>query len=283
MQNKTFYSNKTLNVRGKVIDLSTPRVMGILNVTPDSFYDGSRFAHEKTVLTHVEKMLSEGATIIDVGGASSRPGAAVVGVKDEAERVVPAIHAILAEFPNTIISVDTVHAIVAQMALDAGASMVNDISGGDQDNKMFDVLAAADVPYVIMHMRGTPQTMNKLTEYNNLIKDIADYFHNKLSRLRGSGIKDVIVDPGFGFAKTVEQNFTMLQNLDYFNILGVPMMVGLSRKSMIWRTLKTTPEEALNGTTVLNTAALLKGASILRVHDVKAAVECIQLTRKIIQ
>ncbi|HWA36173.1 MAG TPA: dihydropteroate synthase, partial [Cyclobacteriaceae bacterium] len=271
MQNKAFYSNKTLNVRGKVVDLTLPCVMGILNLTPDSFYDGGKFKDIKSVIGHVEKMLDDGATMLDVGGASSRPGAAIVKMEDEAERVLPVIREIVRRFPNAIVSVDTVHAIVARHALEEGASIINDISGGNHDEKMLELVAEKNIPYIIMHMRGTPQTMTTLTHYDNLLKDVIDYFRHKISRLRALGIKDIIVDPGFGFAKTIEQNFQLLQKLDYFNVLGVPVMVGLSRKSLIWRTLETTPDEALNGTTALNTVALLKGATILRVHDVKEA------------
>jgi dihydropteroate synthase len=283
VQNKAFYTNKTLNVRGRLIDLSTPRVMGILNLTPDSFFDGGKFKTEKSVLAQVEKMLNEGATMIDIGGASSRPGAAVVKTEDEAGRVLPAVRAIGQKFPDAIISIDTIHSTIAKEALNEGASMINDISAGEHDNKMIELIAEWEIPYVVMHMRGTPQTMNTLTHYDNLLKEIADFFHDKIVRLRRLGIKDIIADPGFGFAKTVDQNFQLLQQLDYLNILGVPLMVGLSRKSMVWRTLETTPDEALNGTTVLNTTALLKGASILRVHDVKEAIECIKLTTKITQ
>ncbi len=281
VQNKAFYSNKTLNIKGRVIDLNTPCVMGILNVTPDSFYDGGKFDQEKTQLAQVEKMLSEGASMVDVGGASSRPGAPEISVEDEATRVLPAIRRIAKKFPSAIIAVDTVHSSIAQRALNEGASIVNDISGGEHDKKMFEMVAEKNVPYIVMHMRGTPQTMKTLTNYDNLIKDITDYFINKISKLRTLGIKDVIADPGFGFSKTVAQNFELLQNMDYLELLEIPIMVGVSRKSMIWRTLEITPEQALNGTTVMNTVALMKGASILRVHDVKEAVECVKLISKI--
>ncbi len=281
MQNNVFYTNKTLNVRGKVLDLGTPKVMGILNVTPDSFYDGGEFTEEKSILRQTQKMLDEGADIIDVGGYSSRPGAIDITEKEEAERVLGAIQTILRKFPDAILSVDTFRSSIAKKAVEAGAAMINDISGGEQDSSMFDTVASLNVPYILMHMRGTPQTMSKLTDYGNLMKDITDYFHKKIYKLRQLGIKDIIIDPGFGFSKTVEQNFELLHNLDYFQMMGLPILAGLSRKSMIWRTLNQAPEEALTGTIALNTAALLKGASILRVHDVKEAVACIKLITRL--
>ncbi len=281
MQNNVFYTNKTLNVRGKVLDLGTPKVMGILNVTPDSFYDGGEFTEEKSILRQTQKMLDEGADLIDVGGYSSRPGATDITEKEEAERVLGAIQLILNKFPDTILSVDTFRSSIAKKAVEEGAAMINDISGGEQDSSMFDTVASLKVPYVLMHMRGTPQTMSKLTDYGNLMKDITDYFHKKIYKLRQLGIKDIIIDPGFGFSKTVEQNFELLHNLDYFQMMGLPILAGLSRKSLIWRTLNQAPEEALTGTIALNTAALLKGASILRVHDVKEAVACIKLITRL--
>lgn len=281
MQSKLFSSNKTLNVQGKLIDLSTPKVMGILNVTPDSFYGSSRFAEPSAILKQVEKMITEGADFIDVGGYSSRPGATDISEKEETERVLPAIQSIQKEFPDAIISIDTFRSEVARQAVMNGASMINDISGGEADVKMMDAVVALKVPYIAMHMRGTPQTMTQLTTYENLIKDITDYFHKKVDQLHRLGVKDIIIDPGFGFAKTVDQNFELLHHLDYLQLVGKPLLVGLSRKSMIWRTLNTTPDHALNGTTALHTIALLKGASILRVHDVKEAVETIKLVQKL--
>ncbi len=253
--------------------------MGILNVTPDSFFDGGRFTTPKAILQQAEKMLTEGADFIDVGGYSTRPGAAEVPVKEELERVVNAVSLIMKEFPGTIISTDTFRSEVAAAAVDAGATMINDVSAGNLDDAMIATVARLDVPYIAMHMRGNPQTMQQRTDYRDLVADIITYFHGKLHHLRQHGIKDVIIDPGFGFSKTVSQNFQLLQHLPALSILERPILVGLSRKSMIWRTLETKPDETLNGTTVLNTVALLKGASILRVHDVREARETIALIR----
>jgi dihydropteroate synthase len=277
MQSKVFSSNKTLNLRGGLLDLSTPRVMGILNVTPDSFYDGGRFTDEPSILKQVEKMQRDGADMIDVGGYSTRPGAQEISEEVELNRVVDAIRIIMKVFPEAVLSVDTFHSSVAKAATSEGATMINDISGGELDKKMFDTVASLRVPFVLMHMRGTPQTMSHLTQYDNLLKDITNYFHQKINRLRELGVNDIIIDPGFGFAKTVEQNFELLKSMNYLHILGKPILAGLSRKSTIWRTLETSPEGSLNGTTVLNTVALLNGANLLRVHDVKEAVECIRL------
>ena len=281
MQNNVFYTNKTLNVRGTLLDLSTPKVMGILNVTPDSFYDGGKFTGEEHLLNQVKKMLDEGASFIDVGGYSSRPGAADIAEEEEAARVVPAIQLITKHFPQCIISIDTFRSSIAIKSVEAGASIINDISGGEQDPRMFKTVVSLKVPYILMHMRGTPQTMTTQTAYSNSLKDITDYFHAKIHQLHQLGAKDIIIDPGFGFAKTADQSFELLHHLDYFKILGRPILAGISRKSMIWKTLNTTTEGALNGTTALNTVALLKGASILRVHDVKEAVECINLLEKV--
>lgn len=254
--------------------------MGILNITPDSFYSDSRVQSEKEILTTAEKMLVAGATILDVGGYSSRPGAKDISETEEIQRVSHAVKAILNEFPQALISVDTFRSSVAKAAIHEGACMINDISGGSLDPKMFEVVAALKVPYILMHMQGTPQTMASLTNYNNLVKDILDYFHQKIDILHQLGVKDLVLDPGFGFAKTVEQNFSLLNHLDYFKLFGAPLLVGLSRKSMIWKTLDITAADALNGTTALHAIALLKGASILRVHDVKEAVETIKLFSK---
>lgn len=280
MSNELFTTNKTLNCRGELIDLSQPKVMGIINVTPDSFYAGSRQIDLRSILKQAEKMLAEGATFLDVGGYSSRPGAEDISMEEESQRVLPAIQAVIKEFPRAFVSVDTFRSSIAQQAVDVGACMVNDISGGELDKQMFSTIAELQVPYVLMHMRGTPQTMTQHTDYEDLIKDIMDYFHPKVYQLRLMGVKDCMVDVGFGFSKTVEQNFTLLNALDYFKMLEKPLLVGLSRKSMIWRTLKTDAEHALNGTTTLHTIALIKGASILRVHDVKEAVETIELVGK---
>ncbi len=232
------------------------------------------------VLKQAEMMLKEGADFMDVGGYSTRPGAELISAEEERDRVIPAIKAIRKEFPESLLSIDTFRSGIAKAALEEGANLINDIFGGESDPMMFRTAAEYRVPYILMHMRGTPQTMNQLTDYENLIKEVLDYFHQKLDQLKQVGVKDVIVDPGFGFAKTVDQNFELLKNLQQFQVLGKPLLVGLSRKSMIWRTLETTPDLALNGTTVLNTISLLKGASILRVHDVKAARDAITLTAR---
>lgn len=259
------------------MDLSVPKVMGILNITPDSFYKESRANTERDILTRAEKMLEEGASILDVGGYSSRPGAEDISETEENQRISKAINLLVKEFPQAIISIDTFRSAVARTAVTEGAALVNDISGGSLDKKMFETVASLGVPYVLMHMQGTPQTMSSLTNYNNLVKDVSDYFHQKMSTLHQLGVKDIILDPGFGFAKTIEQNFALLNHLSHFNVLEKPLLVGLSRKSMIWKTLNTSAEEALTGTTALNMVALLKGASILRVHDVREAMEVIKL------
>ena len=251
--------------------------MGILNVTPDSFYDGGKFNSETSVLRQTEKMLADGADFIDVGGYSSRPGAKNVSEEEEIERVLKAITAILRNFSGTLVSIDSFRSKVAEAAVNAGACMINDISGGTLDAGMFDTVARLKVPYILMHMRGDPQTMKNLTQYKNLVKELIDHFHERIFSLRQLEVKDIIIDPGFGFAKTIEQNFNLLNNLEKLSILGKPMLVGLSRKSMVWKTLKVEPADALNGTTSLNTVALLKGADILRVHDVKEAREVIKL------
>lgn len=251
--------------------------MGVLNVTPDSFFDGGRYETRDAILRQAEKMISEGADFIDIGGYSTRPGAREIPVEDERARVVAAVSTIAKRFPGTIISVDTFRSEVAVAAVEAGASMINDVSAGSLDDTMFTTVARLGVPYIAMHMRGTPQTMQGLTDYQDIVLDIIDYFHKKLHTLRQLGVKDVAIDPGFGFSKTVSQNFHLLHHLQTFSILQRPVLVGLSRKSMIWRTLETDPASALNGTTALNTIALIKGADILRVHDVREANELIKL------
>lgn len=277
VQSKLFSANKTLQVQGKIINLNPPKVMGILNVTPDSFYDGGRYNQDGTFLKQAEKMIREGVDFIDVGGYSSRPGAVDVPVEEELSRTIPVIRALKKEFPSVLLSIDTFRSQVADAAVNEGAGIVNDISAGDLDPAMYETMARLQVPYIAMHMRGTPQTMNQLTHYENLLKDLIDFFHQKIQRLTTAGVKDVIVDPGFGFAKTPAQNFELLKNLNQLHILERPLLVGLSRKSMIWRTLEISSEDSLNGTSVLNTIALIKGASILRVHDVKEAREVIAL------
>lgn len=255
--------------------------MGVLNVTPDSFYDGGRYTSENAILQQVEKMLAEGAQFIDVGGYSSRPGADNILPAEERKRSVQAVSAIVKHFPDCIVSVDTFRSEIAEAAVGAGASIVNDISGGQLDPEMFATVSKLKVPYILMHMRGNPKTMNDRTQYTDLVKELVDYFHERIHTLRQLGVRDVIIDPGFGFSKTVSQNFTLLQHLEKFSILGKPVLAGLSRKSMIWRTLAVEPTAALNGTTALNAIALLKGAAILRVHDVKEARETIKLVTSV--
>lgn len=270
-------THKSLNCLGNLIDLSTARVMGILNVTPDSFYDGGQHSGKDKILAHVEKMLDEGATFLDIGGYSSRPNADDIPVEEEIKRVLPAIKLVLNNFPKALISVDTFRSEVAQAALDHGAALVNDISGGHADPKMLPLVAQYQVPVIMMHMKGTPKTMTTQTSYENLVEEILFYFAEQITTARSLGINDMIIDPGFGFAKTPEQNFELLDQLGLFLTLEVPVLVGISRKSMIYRSLGGSPEEALNGTTALHMSALERGASILRVHDVKEAIECIGL------
>lgn len=277
MQSKVFSTNKTLSAKGHLIDLSTPQVMGILNITPDSFYDGGNNKDEHLMLKHAEKMIAEGCSMIDIGGHSTRPGADFISPEEELNRVIPAIRALQKKFPRIILSVDTYNAQVASEAVSEGASIINDISGGQLDESMFETIAKCKVPYVLTHSRGNPKTMAGLTSYTDLIKEIADYFVERIQQLKQLGVYDVIIDPGFGFAKTVEQNFELLNHLSYFKILEKPILVGISRKSMIWKTLESDAENSLNGTTVLNTMALSNGASILRVHDVKEAIEVVKL------
>lgn len=257
--------------------MDRPVVMGILNVTPDSFFDGGSYNDEKSIITRAQGMLQEGATILDVGGYSTRPGAKEISADEEQRRVTEAIQFIVREFPNALISVDTFRSEVAKAAYGVGAAMVNDVSGGELDPAMFSVVANLNVPYVLMHMRGDPKTMSSMTHYADLHGEIRQYFLERLRRLRNAGVKDVVIDPGFGFAKTREQNFQILDRFEEFQIFGRPVLAGLSRKSLIWKTIEERPQDALNGTTVLNTVALMKGASILRVHDVKEAVEAIRL------
>lgn len=272
-------TKKTLNCRGRLVDLSHgPAVMGILNVTPDSFFAGSRVASSDSELVdRAGQMLRDGATFLDIGGYSTRPGAPDISPAEETDRVLPAIEAIRRAWPDALLSVDTFRASVARQAVEAGACLVNDVSGGTLDPAMFETVAALRVPYVLMHLRGTPQTMQSLAKYNNVVLEVIDEMGRQLARLRALGQVDVMLDPGFGFAKTPAHNFTLLNQLETFNLFDEPLLVGLSRKSTIWRTLGTTPDQALNGTTVLNTVALMKGASILRVHDVREAVEAVTL------
>lgn len=274
---KPFLRNYSLTLRGRLHDLSTPAVMGIINVTSDSFYAGSRVLDEGAIAVRAGEMLEHGATFLDVGAYSTRPGAEEVSVKDELENAVKAVRAILKAHPTALISIDTFRNSVAAACIDEGAVMINDVSGGDRDPEMFSLVAARQVPYVLMHMRGTPQTMMQLNQYDNLHVDIIADLQRKLAQLRSLGVRDVIVDPGFGFAKSGPQNYELLAGLELFNVLDCPILVGLSRKSMVWKTLEITPEDALNGTTVVNTIALMKGTSILRVHDVAQAAEAVKL------
>ena len=267
----------SLNCKGKILHLTQPIVMGILNVTPDSFYDGGKFIEESGILKRVEEMIQQGAAIIDIGGASSRPNSAIISVEDELLRTIKHIELIIKHFPGIIISIDTWRARVAKEAIEAGASIVNDISGGDMDEEMFKTVATLQSPYILMHMQGTPQTMQVNPVYENVVTEVIGSLKVKMEKLRSLGVHDIIVDPGFGFGKTNGHNFRLLKNLNLFKILKAPVMVGVSRKSMINKTLNIKPNEALNGTTALNMAALMNGANILRVHDVKEAMETIQL------
>jgi len=270
-----------INCKGELIDLSIPKVMGILNVTPNSFFDGGKYKNEQEIILQVEKMLAEGADFIDIGAYSSKPSAEFVTEQEETDRIIPVIELILKHFPNALLSIDTFRAEVAKASIESGSAIINDISAGELDDKMFDVIAKYNVPYIMMHMRGNPQTMQSLTQYNDIVKEMLFYFSEKVQKARSMGINDLIVDPGFGFAKTTDQNYEVMQKMELFNLLELPVLAGISRKSMIYKTLNSTPQEALNGTTFLNTIALTKGAKILRVHDVKEAVECVTLFNKL--
>ncbi len=272
----------TINCKGNLIDLTSPKVMGILNITPNSFFDGGKYSDENSILNQVEKMLLDGATFIDVGAYSSKPNAEFVSENEEISRLLPVIGSVLKNFPETVISVDTFRASVAKKAIENGACIVNDISAGSLDENMMQTVTNLKVPYIMMHMKGNPQTMQSLTQYENIVKEMLFYFSEKVAQARSLGINDLIVDPGFGFAKTLEQNFEVMNKLELFQMLELPLLVGVSRKSMIYKTLETSAEFALNGTTVLNTIALQKGAKILRVHDVKEAVECVKLYESLI-
>lgn len=274
-----FHKKNTLNCKGKVLSLSSPKVMGILNVTPDSFFAGSRSAPGE-VLNRAENMLQEGACLLDVGGYSSRPGAEDISFEEERERVIPAINNIVREFPDCFISVDTFRARIAEEAIDHGATIINDISGGELDEEMVATAGRMKVPYVLMHMRGTPQSMTKLTDYDDLVLELINYFEEKVAALYAAGVTDIVLDPGFGFAKTVDQSFQVLSRLTDFKVLDLPLLVGLSRKSMVYRPAQTDASGALSGTICLNTIALMRGADILRVHDVKEAVQTVKLFKK---
>jgi len=267
----------SINCKGKILSLSEPLVMGIINATPDSFYEGHLNLSTEAILSLAGKMIVDGADILDIGGQSTKPGSDPISIQEELDRVLPVIDAVHKAYPDTIISVDTYNSEVARSGVTAGASIINDISGGNLDDAMLATVAALKVPYVCMHMQGTPSTMQKEPMYKDVVKEVLDYFIGKLDECSKAGIKDVIIDPGFGFGKTIEHNFKLLKNLSTFSITNRPLLAGLSRKSTIYRTLGITPAEALNGTTVLNTMALLNGASILRVHDVKEAKEAVTL------
>lgn len=271
----------TLNCKGTLVDLTIPKVMGILNLTPDSFYDGGYYKKESEILKQVEKMLSEGATFIDIGAYSSRPSATDIDSIEELERLLPVIHLLIDRFPDILISIDTFRSAVAEPCILAGACMINDISAGKIDANMLPTVAKLNVPYIMMHMKGTPQNMQQNVHYENLVKDILYYFSERLAKAKALGVIDIVVDPGFGFSKTMAQNYELLKHLDIFEILEKPLLVGVSRKSMVYQPLRSSAQEALNGTTVLNTIALQKNASILRVHDVKEAMESIHLTQQL--
>lgn len=282
MAKDTFFQKKvTVNAGGKLIDLSTPKVMGIINITPDSFFAESRKITAEDVLLQAEKMLLEGATFLDIGAYSTRPGAEDISVQKETDRLLPAIEAIAANYPEAIISVDTFRASVAEDAVTAGAHIINDISGGSLDEDMFATVARLQVPYILMHMKGNPQTMQQLANYEDVFAEVYNYFVQKIYQLKQLGVHDIILDPGFGFAKKAEHSYLLMNRMQEFESLQLPILAGISRKKMIYGLLNTTAQQALNGTTVLNTISLMKGASILRVHDVKEAVEAVKLYQAI--
>lgn len=276
-KNTVFQQKSTLNVRGTLLDLSEPKIMGILNLTPDSFYDGGRNNDLNAALKKTEQMLTDGADIIDIGAYSSRLGAEHITEETELKRMVPVIKAIIKEFPRTILSVDTFRSGIAKASFHEGAGIINDISAGSLDKDMFQTIAEIKIPYILMHMRGTPQTMAQYTDYENITAEVCRYFSEKIAQLKALGVNDLIIDPGFGFAKTLEQNYELLSKLNALKICGYPVLAAVSRKSMIYKLLNTDAERALNGTSVLNTIALMQGANILRVHDVKEAKEVISI------
>ena len=263
------------------MNFSVPKIMGILNITPDSFYDGGRYNSKEKIQRQIEKMVISGADIIDVGGYSSRPGAKDISIEDELNRVIPVIEIIKKKFPETIVSIDTFRSRVASEAIISGADIVNDISGGNLDSNMFETVSKHKVPYILMHMRGNPENMMSKTNYENVTKDVCKYFSQRIEKAHSYGINDVIIDPGFGFSKTTQQNYELLNNLDFFKEFQRPIIIGISRKSMIYKTLNTTPDKALNGSSVLHTISLMKGAIILRTHDVKEAVECVKIVSQL--
>ncbi len=271
---------KSINCKGKLIDLTSPKVMGILNLTPDSFYDGGKYKSEKDILQQTEKMILEGATFIDIGAYSSRPGAIHISEEEELSRLLPVLELILQNFPNLLISIDTFRSNIAKIAIETGACMINDISAGNLDDNMFKTIASLQVPYIIMHMKGNPKNMQTNVDYNNLINDIIYYFSKKINELRALNINDVIIDVGFGFSKTIDQNYELLSNLNLFKYLELPILTGVSRKSMLYKFLNITSNEALNATSIANTIALQQGTNILRVHDVKEAIQTIKILEK---
>lgn len=280
-KNTVFQQKLSLNIGGNLMDLSTPKIMGIVNLTPDSFYDGGRNNNPSKATMKAEQLLAEGADILDLGAYSSRPGAEHISEQEELERLLPVVNAIVKDFPTAVLSIDTFRSGVARAAIDAGAHVINDISGGELDKEMFAAVAALRVPYILMHMRGTPQTMASQTKYQDITSEVCYYFAEKIADLKQLGVIDIIIDPGFGFAKTPEQSYELLKNLDLLKITGHPVLAGLSRKSMIYKTLGTDAENALTGTIAANTIALMKGANLLRVHDVRAAKEAITIFEKV--
>lgn len=273
---------KTINIKGELLELLQPIVMGILNITPDSFFAESRKQGEQEIVARVAEILTQGGKIVDIGAQSTRPSSTLLSSKEEIERLKPALNIINKEFPDAILSVDTFYSDVARFCVEEhGVDIINDISGGEMDKNMFDTVASLNVPYILMHMRGTPQTMSQLTDYDNLIQDIFYYFSKKIAELHLKGVNDIIIDPGFGFSKTIDQNYELMASLKGFSIFELPLLVGISRKKMIYNLIDSTAEESLNGTSILNTFALQNGADILRVHDVKEAVETIKITEKL--
>lgn len=273
--------NYTLNCKGRLLTITEPIVMGILNVTPDSFYDGGRYTQQDNILRQCEKMLLDGAAIIDVGGMSSRPGAEVIDTQEELKRVVPVVEIIAKTFPEALISIDTVKSKVAQAAINAGGHIINDISAGQFDDALYETVANLKVPYILMHMQGTPKTMQHHPNYTDVVQHVLDFFISQIEVLRSLTVRDIVLDVGFGFGKSVEHNYQLLQRMNTFEIFDVPILAGISRKSMICKALKINPKQALNGTTALHIVALQQGASILRVHDVKEAKEVITLWKQL--
>jgi dihydropteroate synthase len=275
------YEKQTINCRGRLFDLGSPIVMGIMNLTPDSFFDGGKYANVEAAMRQVEKMVGEGAAIIDIGGMSSRPGAALISEEEELGRVLPVVEAIANRFPDVVLSVDTFRSEVARQSVAAGAGIVNDIYAGRFDGKMFETVASLEVPYIMMHMQGSPDTMQLAPVYGNVVQEVLHFFLEKMGQLRSLGVKDIILDPGFGFGKTVAHNYELLNNLHVFRMTELPILAGISRKSMICKVLGVKPENALNGTTALHMVALQQGARLLRVHDVKEAIEVVKLWKEL--